>query len=223
MRQSTRQNRRKVPRPLDATRLEELALAYVARFATTRSKLAGYLARKLRERGWDGEDEAPVQALCERFVAAGYVDDAAYAAFLTDRIAGALAAQGVAPPEMREAHISPPNSRRRASLSARRAGKLVLLGFNAEASHQIVDMRECHILRPELFGLVAPLRGLLGALMGQRGSGGVRMTLCDQGVDLLLEKVENGYAYFNNPWGEQDRMSVEEFRRNLTNANLPPG
>jgi hypothetical protein len=42
------------------------------------------------------------------------------------------------------------------------------------------------------------------------------------GHEVLLEKIENGYCYFNNPWGEQDRMSVAEFRRNLTNANLPP-
>ena len=42
-------------------------------------------------------------------------------------------------------------------------------------------MRECHILRPELFALVAPLRRLLG------GRAGIVMTLADQGVDLLLE------------------------------------
>jgi 23S rRNA (uracil1939-C5)-methyltransferase len=124
-----------------------------------------------------------------------HVDDAAYAAFLADRIASALEAQGIAVPELRPAHISPPMSRRRAALSARRAGKAVLLGFNAQSSHQIVDMHECHILRPELFALVAPLRRLLGGLLPQRGSASVRMTLCDQGVDLLLEKVEvNGLA-----------------------------
>ncbi|MEJ5975185.1 RecX family transcriptional regulator [Novosphingobium sp. PS1R-30] len=54
-------------------------MAYVARFATSRAKLEGYLARKLRERGWDGEGQAPVTSLVERFVAAGYVDDAAFA------------------------------------------------------------------------------------------------------------------------------------------------
>ncbi len=70
---------RRTPRPLDAARLEELALAYVARFATSRAKLEAYLARKLRERGWDGEGEAPVASLTARFVAAGYVDDAAFA------------------------------------------------------------------------------------------------------------------------------------------------
>ena len=108
-----------------------------------------------------------------------HVDDAAYAAFLKDRIASALAAQGVPAPDILAPHLSPPRSRRRASLKA--AGGLV--GFNAAASHRIVDMRECHILRPELFALVAPLRRLLN------GRAGVTMTLADQGVDLLLDGV----------------------------------
>lgn len=119
-----------------------------------------------------------------------HLDDSSYAAYLADRIASALAAQGLEAPEIRSAHLSPPRSRRRASLRAERRGRNVQIGFNAEASHRIVDMRECHILRPELFALVAPLRGLLGKLLPERGSGGIRMTLTDQGVDLLLEKIE---------------------------------
>jgi 23S rRNA (uracil1939-C5)-methyltransferase len=114
-----------------------------------------------------------------------HVDDAAYAAFLGDRIASALAAQGVPIPGLIEPHISPPNSRRRGSLRFERGA----LGFNAEASHRIVDMRECHILRPELFALVAPVRELLKRISG-RPATGVRLTLADQGPDLLLEKVE---------------------------------
>ncbi|HEY1604153.1 MAG TPA: class I SAM-dependent RNA methyltransferase [Allosphingosinicella sp.] len=118
-----------------------------------------------------------------------HLDDESYANYLADRILSALAAQGLDAPVLCPAHLSPPNSRRRASLRAERRGRRVLLGFNAEASHRIVDMHECHVLRPELFALVAPLRGLLGALLPERGSAGVRMTLTDQGVDLLLEKV----------------------------------
>jgi 23S rRNA (uracil1939-C5)-methyltransferase len=116
-----------------------------------------------------------------------HVDDEAYAGFLRDRIASALAAQGVAAPDILTAHISPPNSRRRASLRAERGGAL---GFNAEASHRVIDMRECHILRPELFALVQPLRALLRSLKLPAAAAGVRLTLTDQGVDLLLEKVE---------------------------------
>lgn len=75
----SRASARKPPRPLDAARLDELALAYVARFATTAAKLEAYLARKLRERGWEGESAPPVEAIVTRFVALGYVDDAAWA------------------------------------------------------------------------------------------------------------------------------------------------
>lgn len=115
-----------------------------------------------------------------------HVDDEAYASYLADRIASALEAQGIAAPEMAAAHISPPNSRRRATLHAERRGSQLLLGFNAEASHAIIDMRECHILRSELFALVAPLRGLLGTIMPRKGRATVAMTLADQGVDLML-------------------------------------
>ena len=74
-----RNSSRPAPKPIDPARLEELALAYVARFATSAAKLDGYLRRKLRERGWAGEGEAPVAATVARYVELGYVDDAAFA------------------------------------------------------------------------------------------------------------------------------------------------
>ncbi|QGN54794.1 regulatory protein RecX [Novosphingobium sp. Gsoil 351] len=69
----------RVTKPLDPPGLEELALAYVARFATSAGKLAQYLRRKLCERGWNAVPGPDVAALIERFVAAGYVDDAGFA------------------------------------------------------------------------------------------------------------------------------------------------
>ncbi|TDW63212.1 regulatory protein [Novosphingobium sp. PhB55] len=72
------ENRRN-PQPLTEARLEELALAYVARFATTQGKLRDYLQRKLRERGWDGEGRPDLEAMIGRFVEKGYVDDAVWA------------------------------------------------------------------------------------------------------------------------------------------------
>jgi regulatory protein len=57
--------RKRPPKPLDSARLEELALAYVARFSTTAAKLERYLRRKLRERGWEGEGEPRLAALVE--------------------------------------------------------------------------------------------------------------------------------------------------------------
>ena len=70
-------NERRAP-PLDAAALDRLALRYVERFATSRGKLAAYLARKIRERGWDGP-AADTAAVADRMAALGYVDDRAFA------------------------------------------------------------------------------------------------------------------------------------------------
>ncbi len=116
----------RTPRPIGAQPLEEMALAYVARFATSAAKLDGYLRRKLRERGWAGEGEPPVAAIVARFVQAGYVDDAAYARAKTGsllrrgygarRIAQALGAAGIGA-EVRDAVRTGAGAQRRAALA----------------------------------------------------------------------------------------------------------
>ncbi|HYN46049.1 MAG TPA: RecX family transcriptional regulator [Allosphingosinicella sp.] len=76
----TKDRGRRVRRPLDAPGLEQAALSYAGRYATTRARLRAYLARKLRERGWTGSGEPQVEVLVERMAALGYVDDRAFAA-----------------------------------------------------------------------------------------------------------------------------------------------
>lgn len=131
--------------------------------------------------------------LCRHFPECGgcqlqHVGDDAYRQYLRDRVAGALAQHGLAT-DIREPHLSPPRSRRRASLKALKAGQGVVLGLNAARSNRIVDMRECHVLRPELFDLVEPLRLLLASLLPPRRTGEAQLTLADQGVDVLLKGV----------------------------------
>jgi regulatory protein len=79
--------RRSLP-PLDQARLQELALRYVGRYATTRAKLRIYLSNKLRERGWNEEREPDLEALAERFSELGYIDDAAYAVSKSRALSG---------------------------------------------------------------------------------------------------------------------------------------
>ncbi|UYH54190.1 RecX family transcriptional regulator [Qipengyuania sp. SS22] len=69
---------RRRAKPLDRTRLEELAVSYVARFATSAGKLRAYLQRKLRERGFTEDEEPDLDRLIAKFVDRGYVDDEAY-------------------------------------------------------------------------------------------------------------------------------------------------
>ena len=146
MRSQTRPKRQfsreiRVPKPLDAPRLEELALAYVARFATSAGKLEAYLRRKLRERGWEGEGIAPTAALIERLVSAGYVDDSAYArsksgsllrrGYGERRIGQALGAAGIAA-EVREEVRSGPGAQARAALALARKRRFGPFGDKAE-------------------------------------------------------------------------------------------
>ena len=128
MRSRERPNRppKRRPKPLDPARLADLALAYVARFATSAAKLEAYLKRKLRERGWDGESDPGVEALVGRYVELGYVDDEGYAraraggmlrrGYGPRRVNQALGAAGIAE-EVRE-KIRPSESEERAAALA---------------------------------------------------------------------------------------------------------
>ena len=131
---------------------------------------------------------------CKHFPQCGgcqlqHLTDAAFGAYCVDRVEDVLQFHGVEgkvlPP-----HVSPPRSRRRTSLKALKAGGRVLLGFNEERSHKVVDLSECHVLHPELFSILQPLRTLLATMLSKGRMAQVQMTLADQGIDLLLTGVE---------------------------------
>lgn len=80
-------------KPLGAAKLDELALAYVARFATSRAKLLRYLSRKIRESEWTDERDAMAacEAVADRMEALRFLDDRQYAAMR----AGAMTRRGL--------------------------------------------------------------------------------------------------------------------------------
>lgn len=131
---------------------------------------------------------------CKHFPECGgcqlqHLDDAAWSGFITDRVAGALATQGLEA-EIRTPLLSPPRTRRRATLHAERRGRQVLLGFTEQNSHKLIDLQECWVLLPELFALVAPLRGLLAALLPGSRRVNVHLALTDQGPEVLIDGME---------------------------------
>jgi regulatory protein len=86
-------------RPIDAGQLQELAVNYAARYATTAARLRRYLQRKLAERVWTPAEAPDVDGLVGRIVALGYVDDRAFAAARQRD----LAARGFGPARVRQA------------------------------------------------------------------------------------------------------------------------
>lgn len=117
------------------------------------------------------------------------LSDSAYADYVHDRVAGALTGQDVRAETIEPAHVSPPASRRRASLRALRESGRVRIGFATQGSHRIIDMLECHVLDPRLVALVAPLRALFAQVPLERHGARVDLSCVDQGVDVVLTGV----------------------------------
>ncbi|MCH7628265.1 MAG: class I SAM-dependent RNA methyltransferase, partial [Proteobacteria bacterium] len=85
---------------------------------------------------------------CRHFPACGgcqlqHLSERALEEYVFGRVEGAALGQDIAPPPAEPAHLSPPSTRRRATLHAQAIGKRVVLGFREQGSHKIVDLREC--------------------------------------------------------------------------------
>jgi len=118
-----------------------------------------------------------------------HVDEESLAAFVTARVTGPLAGQGIVAQAVQPAHVSPPRTRRRASLRAAREGRRIIIGFAESGSHKLIDLTMCEILDPRLFALIEPIRALLPLILPDKRAAHVRMSITDQGIDLLLEGV----------------------------------
>mgnify|MGYP001964310084 FL=1 len=136
------ERRRKPLRPLDEERLRELAIRYVGRYATSRHKLGSYLARKLRERGWEDEGTPDIDALVSKMDELGFVDDEIYAGmkarsltargYGVRRVGEALYAAGI---EEQDRAAAEEEARAAAFDSARRFARKRRIGpFAAEAA-----------------------------------------------------------------------------------------
>ena len=75
-------------------------------------------------------------------------------------VVGALAAQGLSA-TFRPMAISPAQSRRRATLSARKTKGGVLMGFHARASDTLVPVPNCQLLHPDLMARFPALEALV--------------------------------------------------------------
>jgi len=107
------------------------------------------------------------------------------AAWKRDRVVTALGRVGLAV-AVEDTLSVPTGTRRRATLAAKRLRKSILLGFAERASHQLVDLTECPVMLPELFAIVAPLRGALAKLLEVGETADLALTTTDSGIDLVL-------------------------------------
>jgi 23S rRNA (uracil1939-C5)-methyltransferase len=115
-----------------------------------------------------------------------HVDDGLYAEWKRGRLLEALRHQGLGEAPVGPLVRTPAGSRRRITLAARGAKGGAVLGFHAHESHDIVDLRECHVMLPALAALIAPLREMLGRELRAGARAEVTATATATGIDLLI-------------------------------------
>ena len=138
---------------------------------------------------------ARVAAPCPHFGRCGgcalqHMDEEAYAAWKVDLLRTQLARQRLGDIEPAPLVRVPPGSRRRATFAFVRRRGDALVGFNARASHAVVDLERCLLLAPELTVVLPALRAVLAATVpegGGSGGGDVVAALTETGLDLLIE------------------------------------
>ncbi|MEQ1653518.1 MAG: hypothetical protein ABL897_13595, partial [Hyphomicrobium sp.] len=110
----------------------------------------------------------------------------AYAAWKKNFVITTLADNGLIPEHIDGPHISPPQSRRRATFDALRVGKDIHLGFNKAKSHDLIDLTMCQVLRPEIVALLPGLRTGMRAYLGDARGCDLRLTYFAEGCDLVI-------------------------------------
>jgi 23S rRNA (uracil1939-C5)-methyltransferase len=118
-----------------------------------------------------------------------HADEDALRQFVTDRVVNAAQAQGLEAGELLPTHLSPPRSRRRATLHAMQLHGSAVLGFREAGSHRIVDIKQCEILDPRLQAVLPRLRGFI-AQHGSRKNIDIDLALVEQGVDCSIRNLE---------------------------------
>lgn len=114
-----------------------------------------------------------------------HASDPLVARWKVDIVRSALAGQGLTA-SFRPIVTSPPKSRRRATLSARRTKGGVLLGFHARASDTIVPVPDCLLLHPSLVAAFPGLEALVATGGSRSAEVSVQVTLTRGGVDVVV-------------------------------------
>jgi 23S rRNA (uracil1939-C5)-methyltransferase len=114
-----------------------------------------------------------------------HASDAFVAGWKQEVVQNALAGQGLTA-DFLPLVTSPPNSRRRATLSARRTKSGVLIGFHARASDTIAEIPDCQLLHPGILAAFPGLQALVLAGGSRTMELSLQVTLTRGGPDVVV-------------------------------------
>lgn len=83
--------------------------------------------------------------------------------------------------------------RRRAVLTATRAGRHTLLGYHEKASHRLVDISECPVLDPAIVAALPGLKKLAAGVLPKKGDLRLTVLATTAGLDVAIDKADKTY------------------------------
>ena len=145
-----------------------------------------------------------------------HASDAFVAQWKEGIVRGALAGQGLSATFLPTV-TSPPKSRRRATIAARRTKGGALLGFHARASDMLVAVPHCQLLHPDLIASFPGLEALVKAGGSRSGEVSLTVTRSLGGVDVVvaggkpldgefqldLARITETHGFARLTWGDE--------------------
>jgi len=130
---------------------------------------------------------------CRHFTHCGgcalqHLERTAYLAFKREMVASAFAARGIEAPVGYTVTVGF-GARRRATFSARRTGRGIVMGFYEARGHEIVDLHECPVTASAILRVLPGLKRLVEPLASRRMPARLVVTLAANGLDVAIEDV----------------------------------
>lgn len=124
----------------------------------------------------------------------------AYLQWKRQRVVDALRMEGIDTP-VEPVRVFGPHRRRRAAFAAVQSAGGLAFGYRRAQSHDIVDLAECPLLLPRFEALLPVLRNLVDALLPS-GEARIKVTACDNGFDVDIEKMLGKLRPFTSAHGK---------------------
>ncbi|KZM51702.1 class I SAM-dependent RNA methyltransferase [Labrenzia sp. OB1] len=158
-------------------------------------------ARVESGRALDAVIETPsadrISPVCRHYDACGgcsiqHLAKAPYLAWKRGIVVNALRERGIEC-DVPDTVAATEGGRRRAVLTAARAGNHTLLGYHEKASHRLVNISECPVLDPAIVSALPGLKALAAQVLPKKGE--LRLTVLNTttGLDVSIDKADKGY------------------------------
>jgi 23S rRNA (uracil1939-C5)-methyltransferase len=138
-----------------------------------------------------------IDPVCRHYEACGgcsvqHLAEKPYLAWKRGLVEKALSDRGIVT-EVSDTVAATTGGRRRAVMTATRAGRHTLLGYHEKASHRLVDIRECPVLDPVIVKGLAGLKALAAEVMPKKGDLRLTVLATTAGLDVAIDNADRNY------------------------------